>query len=139
MSCFEIPRRIPLAVGCAGTGVRRSFTSTNSQPGDTTKAKKIFILTLRGQATPVEQVQDVTWFKPVGEIVPFIPPFPSEKEIHEYVSLRPECRLVDDVDVCRAFNAMLADPAFDGALYQFYREQYDRFHGLAALEAQRRK
>lgn len=83
-----------------------------------------------GPSYTVEQIQDASWFKPTGEIVPFIPPFPSQKDIDHYVPLTPECRLVDDVDVCRAFNALLSNPPFETTLYEFYREQYNHFHGL---------
>lgn len=83
-----------------------------------------------GPKFTVEQVQDSEWFAPNSDLVDFIPAFPSRKDLDEYVYLTPDCRLVDDVDVCRAINTMLGSEKFQAALYEFYREQYNAFHGL---------
>lgn len=83
-----------------------------------------------GPKFTVEQVQDESWFVPNSEIVDFIPAFPSRNDLEEYIFLTPECRLVDDVDICRAINTMLGSEKFQQALYEFYKQQYNAFHGL---------
>lgn len=83
-----------------------------------------------GQSFTVEQVQDREWFEPVGPEVLFIPAFPSENKLEEYVDLLPTTRMVDDVDECRAINMLLEDKGFQKRLYVFYKEQYKAFHGL---------
>lgn len=88
-----------------------------------------------GPKFTVEQVQDVPWFQPQGEMREFIPPFPSRKELDQFVTLTAECRLVNDVDECRAINAMLEDKNFQKLLYEFYHTQYNAFHGIPNMEA----
>jgi len=83
-----------------------------------------------GPKFTVDQVHDTEWFEPKGELVDFIPPFPNHAVLDQYVDLIPDCHLVDDVDQCRAINMMLRDAGFQRRLYEFYREQYNLFHGL---------
>jgi hypothetical protein len=78
----------------------------------------------------VNVVQDPTWFAPIGELRPFIPAFPSEKRINEYVDLTADCRMVNTIDVCRAINALIEDKGFQHRLYEFYKQQYESFHAL---------
>lgn len=86
-----------------------------------------------GARFTVDQVQDAEWFKPLDTLREFIPAFPSRKKLEDYVDLSPQCRLVDDVDECRAINALINDPGFQGRLYDFYREQYNEFHGITVV------
>lgn len=88
-------------------------------------------LDLEGPKFTVEQVQGKEWFAPEGKLVDFIPAFPSRRRLDEYVDLMPSCRLVDDVDQCRAINVLLNDANFQKRLYQFYKGQYEAFHELA--------
>jgi hypothetical protein len=83
-----------------------------------------------GPKFTVEQAQDAQWFEPLSELVDFIPAFPSRENLHEFVDLVPDCRLVDDVDECRAINVMLRDEGFQTRLYKFYKAQYEHFHKL---------
>lgn len=83
-----------------------------------------------GPKFTVEQAQDATWFEPIGSLVDFIPTFPTRTRLDDFIYLTPECRLVNDVDECRAINAMLDDKGFQQRLYEFYKEQYNDFHKL---------
>lgn len=83
-----------------------------------------------GPKFTVEQASDAAWFEPLGDLVDFIPAFPTSKALDEFIYLTPECRLVNDVDVCRAINALLNDKGFQDRLYGFYRTEYNAFHGL---------
>lgn len=85
---------------------------------------------MEGPKFTVEQVQDKKWFKPLQPLRNFIPKFPDRKALDEYIYLTPDCRLVNDVDECRAINAMLDDKGFQDRLYEFYRIEYNTFHGL---------
>lgn len=85
---------------------------------------------MEGPSFTVEQIRDEEWFEPVGKAVPFIPPFPTEANLSEYIHLEPETRLVDDVDVCRAINGLLNDKNFQQKLYEFYKKEYNRFYDL---------
>lgn len=87
-------------------------------------------LDFEGPKFTVEQAQDPTWFEPIGELVDFIPQFPSYEALCEYVDLLPNCRLVDDVDQCRAINMLLGSDTFRHRLYEFYRQEYNEFHKL---------
>lgn len=78
----------------------------------------------------VDQIQDADWFAPTGELVDFIPPFPSRTKIEEFIYLIPDCRLVDDVDECRVINQMLSNKSFQRCLYEFYKKEYEAFHSL---------
>jgi len=70
------------------------------------------------------------WFEPFGESQVWIPVFPKRLDLKEFVNLEAETRLVDTVDFCRAFNDMTEDPDFTEALYQFYKESYNKRYGL---------
>ena len=83
-----------------------------------------------GPKFTVDQVQDTKWFKAVGKLRPFVPPFPSRKCIEQYASLDAECRMVDEVDECRALNGLIFDPKFQQRLYDFYKQEYDKFYNL---------
>jgi hypothetical protein len=87
-------------------------------------------LDMKGASFTLDQVQEDGWFKPIGRLTDFIPPFPDPKRLPEFVDLIPDCRLVNDVDECRAINAMLADAGFQKRLYDFYRQEYNEFHGI---------
>lgn len=85
-----------------------------------------------GPKFTVEQVSDAAWFEPLGDLVDFIPAFPDSKALEEFIYLVPDCRLVNDVDVCRAINTMLYDKGFQKRLYEFYKTEYNAFHKLDA-------
>src|SRR5688572_30493953 len=51
-------------------------------------------LDFEGPKFTVEQAQDPAWFEPIGELVDFIPQFPSCESLHQYVHLIPDCHLV---------------------------------------------
>lgn len=78
----------------------------------------------------VEQVKNTEWFEPIGQAYPFIPAFPTFANIKEFMYLLPELRLVDDVDECRAISDLLNDPSFERRLYDFYKAEYNAFHGI---------
>jgi len=85
-------------------------------------------------AYSLDQVRETTWFQPVGDEYDYIPVFPAEKELPEYLHISPETRLVDDVDICRALNDLFEDQTFQHNLYEFYREEYNRFYSELLTE-----
>jgi len=78
----------------------------------------------------VEQIQDAEWFMPMKPLKPFIPKFPSRKNLEEFATLDANCRLVDSVDECRAINGLINDPKFQRRLYDFYKQEYEKFYKL---------
>jgi hypothetical protein len=113
-------------------GDRQRFYFYKLSDWEWEKGKESFYLDFEGPSFTLEQAKDTEWFKPVGKEVDFIPPFPSEAKIDEYVDLLPDCHLVDDVDECRAINGMLKDKEFQRRLYRFFKEQYEAFYSLEA-------
>ena len=87
-------------------------------------------LDYEGTHFTVEQAKDKEWFTPMGKEKDFIPQFPSEEKIKEYVYLLPECRLVNDVDECRAINGLINDKGFQKKLYSFYKKEYKAFYKI---------
>lgn len=65
------------------------------------------------------------WFKPIDKKIKFYPDFPTKERIGDYVYLRFETRLVDDVDECRAMNELFDDKKFESDLYAFVKEKYE--------------
>jgi hypothetical protein len=92
--------------------------------------KRSIYLDYDSKGFSVEEIKDTEWFKPIGKEVDFIPRFPSRARIEEYIDLMPSCRLVNNVDECRAINLMLDNKEFQNRLYDFYNEQYNAFHKL---------
>lgn len=68
------------------------------------------------------------WFTPEGKPTDYVPPFPSESELDEYVDLYFQTKLVDDVDVCRAMNELFNDKHFQKELYMYVKLKYEQFH-----------
>lgn len=112
-------------------GIGRFFFRAISEWKHDNGAEGIY-LDYEGPKFTVEQAQDPAWFEPLSALVDFIPAFPSRENLSEFVDLTPECRLVDDVDECRAIRALLNDDKFQQRLYEFYKAQYEDFHKLNA-------
>jgi len=78
----------------------------------------------------VDEIKDTEWFTPIGKELDFIPKFPSKNKLEEYIYLTPETRLVNDVDECRAINGLLDDKKFQDNLYEFYKNEYNKFYHI---------
>jgi hypothetical protein len=97
------------------------------------KGEESIYADFEGMSFTLEQVQEDGWFKTEGELRDFIPAFPARAALTEFVDLVPDCRLVDDVDECRAINGLLASDAFQERLYGFFRKEYNEFYGLESV------
>ena len=87
-------------------------------------------LEMDGPSFSLEKAKDTEWFTPVGKEVPFIPQFPSKGKISEYVELDFDCRLVNDVDECRALNGLFETKQFKERLYDFVKKEYQEHYHL---------
>jgi hypothetical protein len=86
-------------------------------------------LDYNGQSFERDEVESKPdWFKPEGKPTAFVPAFPSESKIEEYVYLNFETRLSDDVDVCRALSDLFNDKTFQKEMYHYVKYKYQNFH-----------
>lgn len=97
------------------------------------KGKPGIYLDRKTSGYTLEEIQNTDWFEPVGELVDFIPKFPSKKNIEEFVYLNFETRLVDTVDECRTMNNLFKTKKFQDDLYKFIKEQYNTFYKLTDI------
>lgn len=78
------------------------------------------------QFTKQEVESKTDWFQSFGKASNFTPPFPSQHALEEFVYLKPETRLVDDVDICRCLNELFDDEGFEERHYRFVKEEYEK-------------
>lgn len=94
------------------------------------KTKPDIYLDREHQGYSLEQIKNTTWFEPAEKETDFIPKFPTENKIKDFVYLEFETRLVDDVDECRALNRLFSSKEFKSDLYNFIKDKYNIFHKL---------
>ncbi len=112
-------------------GQRKFYFSTVSTWGYN-KGEPDIYLDMEGASYTVEQILNTEWFTSNGGETDFIPAFPSEKKLEEYMYLLPELRLVEDVDECRAIADLFKSNGFTNRLYDFYKKEYEHFHQSGA-------
>jgi len=112
-------------------GTRRKYYYPKPSTWGQDKGKPDMYLDYDGESFTIEQVEASSdWFKPKGEPTEYVPAFPSEKDIDEYVNLNFETNLVDSVDVCRAMNDLFRDKEFQKELYYYVKYKYEKKHNI---------